>query len=149
MIKTKGCYVFDIDGTLADLRHRRHHIQKDPKDWGAFFAACMDDVPIGHICALAIDLSSAAPILLVTGRSDAVRTETDLWIRTKARLLHSGLYMRKEGDHRSDEIVKAELLEQVMGDGYQPMMVFDDRARVVAMWRAAGIPCAQVAEGDF
>jgi hypothetical protein len=28
----------DIDGTLADCTHRLHHIQKQPKDWDAFFA---------------------------------------------------------------------------------------------------------------
>jgi len=28
-------------------------------------------------------------------------------------------------------------------------MAFDDRNRVVATWRANGVPCAQVAEGDF
>lgn len=27
--------------------------------------------------------------------------------------------------------------------------VFDDRARVVRMWRKAGITCFQVAPGDF
>jgi hypothetical protein len=34
--------VFDLDGTLASIEHRRHHL--DRKDWKAFFAACVDDV---------------------------------------------------------------------------------------------------------
>jgi hypothetical protein len=34
-------------------------------------------------------------------------------------------------------------------DGFEPIMVFDDRNRVVKALRAAGVPCAQVAEGDF
>jgi len=25
--------IFDIDGTLADLSKRRHHIEKRPKNW--------------------------------------------------------------------------------------------------------------------
>ncbi len=47
------------------------------------------------------------------------------------------------------DIVKAELLDQIVADGFSPVMAFDDRNQVVEMWRARGIPCAQVAPGDF
>jgi len=33
--------------------------------------------------------------------------------------------------------------------GYTPSVVFDDRDRVVKMWRENGIRCFQVAEGNF
>jgi len=45
--------------------------------------------------------------------------------------------------------VKREMLDRIRADGYNPIMAFEDRSRVVKMWREAGIPCAQVAEGDF
>lgn len=138
------CYLFDIDGTLADLSHRLHHIQKEPKDWGAFFAACAGDAPIEHICALARIL----PAVFVSGRSDQCRSDTEKWLT-----LHVGfcapLYMRAEGDHRHDDIVKGELLDRIVADGFKPIMAFDDRDQVVAMWRSRGIPCAQVAPGNF
>jgi hypothetical protein len=57
--------------------------------------------------------------------------------------------MRRRGDKRADFIVKGELLDKIIADGWQPIMAFDDRNQVVQMWRARGIPCAQVAEGDF
>ena len=57
--------------------------------------------------------------------------------------------MRAEGDYRADDVVKGELLDRILADGYHPELVFDDRTRVVNMWRARGIMCAQVAEGDF
>ena len=50
---------------------------------------------------------------------------------------------------RSDDIVKFELLEQILEFGYEPILVLDDRDRVVKMWRAAGLRCLQVAPGDF
>lgn len=59
------------------------------------------------------------------------------------------LYMRKEGDHRPDFKVKRDLLAALKADGYEPIMAFDDRDQVVEMWRAEGIPCAQVADGNF
>jgi phosphoglycolate phosphatase-like HAD superfamily hydrolase len=142
------CYIFDIDGTLADCSHRLHHIQSQPKDWRAFFAACADDAPIPHAITLAIHLGMCAQIIYVSGRSDECREATETWLR-KYGLPEGRVYMRAAGDHRNDDIVKAEILIGLRGDGYRPIMAFDDRDRVVRQWRSNGVPCAQVAEGDF
>jgi phosphoglycolate phosphatase-like HAD superfamily hydrolase len=141
------CYLFDIDGTIADCSHRVHHIEN--KDWRAFFAACGDDAPIPHIIELAQDLTSAGRVIVyVSGRSDECRRQTSIWLG-RHELPAGALYMRKAGDHRPDNLVKAELLDQVIADGFEPIMAFDDRNQVVKMWRERGVPCAQVAEGDF
>ena len=144
----KDCYVFDIDGTLADLSHRLHHIEKKPKNWDAFFAKSADDKAIAHICDLARHLSKVAPVVFVSGRSDRVRRDTEDWLEREVGL-RGPLYMRKGRDRRPDYIVKAELLDLLQADGYRPIMAFDDRDQVVKMWRAKGVPCAQVAEGNF
>lgn len=142
-------YIFDIDGTIADLSHRLPHIQKDPKDWPAFFAACGDDTPIDHTIWLAHDLSLAnAAIVYVSGRSDECRKTTEAWLKQHA-LPEGRVYMRKSGDHRPDHQVKVELLEQLRAEGHTPIMAFDDRNSVVKMWRELGVPCAQVADGNF
>lgn len=137
-IGERRCYIFDIDGTLADLSHRLHHIQKQPKDWPSFFGACLDDRPIPHIVELANSLP--LPIVCVSGRPDDGRIDTDFWLRVKAGVTPAALYMRKAGDRRNDDIVKTELLEQLRADGWEPVMAFDDRDRVVKAWRANGIP---------
>lgn len=143
------CYLFDIDGTIADCSHRIHLIQSQPKLWDEFFAACHLDKPITHIIGLAIRLSMAGTkIVYVSGRSDQCRAETEDWLCRNA-LPDGPLYMRHEGDHRDDDIIKLELLADLRADGFEPIMAFDDRNRVVAAWRSAGIPCAQVAPGDF
>lgn len=143
------CYLFDIDGTLADITHRLKHIQKEPKDWDSFFADCPDDRPIPHIIELAQDLMRAGKfVIFVSGRSDQVRLETLEWLYNNVGASRT-LYMRKAGDHRPDHIVKAELLDQIVADDYEPIMAFDDRNQVVEMWRAKGLPCAQVADGNF
>lgn len=148
-MKQADCYLFDIDGTLADCSHRLRHIQKEPKDWRAFFAECQGDKPISHIVRLAITLSDAdQSIVYVSGRSSECEAETMTWL-IETGLPEAPLYMRKEGDHRDDDVVKSELLDRVLADGWKPIMAFDDRSRVVKMWRSRGIPCAQVAEGDF
>ena len=141
------CYIFDIDGTLADITHRLHHIEKTPKDWDTFFAECESDKPIEHMIRLCSTLRDSTSIVFVSGRSDQVRQETERWL---ARYdLYGSLYMRKAGDHKPDDLLKIELLATMRADGWEPIMAFDDRNRVVKAWRDAGIPCAQVVDGDY
>ena len=148
------CYIFDIDGTLADCTHRLHYIQQQPKDWKSFFAAVGDDAPIRHMLQLVNDLDDQEYCVnvFVSGRSDECRGATIIWLYKhlqNGKYSNVHLYMRKQGDHRPDDIVKIELLAQIRADGFEPIMAFEDRASVVDAWRKAGIPCAQVVSGDF
>lgn len=142
------CYIFDIDGTLADGTHRLHHIQKTPKDWTAFFAECGEDKPINHMLDLAWQLQNHAKIVYVSGRSEECRNQTIQWLAVN-KAPHGPVYMRKAEDHQDDDKLKIEMLADIRADGYEPIMAFDDRNRVVRAWRDAGIPCLQVADGDF
>jgi phosphoglycolate phosphatase-like HAD superfamily hydrolase len=144
-------YVFDIDGTLADCSHRLHHIQKTLKDWDAFFSDMENDPPIDHMMQLARRVCRgplAMEAVFVTGRPDKYRSVTKRWL-SRYLIESPNLYMRKTGDHRDDDMVKPELIEQVRTDGFDPIMVFEDRTRVVKAIRATGIPCLQVVDGDF
>ena len=48
-------YVFDVDGTLMDINHRRHFVENEKKkDFKSFFAAMDQDTPRQEI----FDLSS-------------------------------------------------------------------------------------------
>lgn len=144
----KAAYLFDIDGTLANCDHRKHHIEGEKKDWDTFFSLCHLDEPIIPIMTLAKDLrSSLAATVFVTGRAARCSLATMRWLNMHG--LYGPIYTRADGDHRPDDIVKIELLEQIIEDGYQPIMVFDDRNSVVKAWRARGLVCAHVAEGDF
>lgn len=143
------CYLFDIDGTIADLTHRLPHIQKEPKNWDGFFRACSNDAPISHMIALLhIIVDADQTVVYVSGRSDSIREQTEDWLNEHVGFT-GPLYMRKHGDHRPDNLVKSELYDQIRTDGYEPVMAFDDRDQVVKMWRSRGIPCLQVAEGAF
>ena len=59
------------------------------------------------------------------------------------------LRMREYEDHTPDHLLKARWLEEAIAVGDKPDMVFEDRDRVVQMWRDRGIPCLQVAPGAF
>lgn len=152
-------YIFDLDGTLANAEHRIHHISGPKKDWRAFFAASKDDAPIPGVIATFEALRKAgAECWIWTGRSDEVRSETLDWLRIHLNFSPKrfGLgapekfLMRKAGDHRPDHEVKLEWLADLEPpERARLTAVFEDRARVVAMWRQYGVPCFQVAPGDF
>ena len=47
--------------------------------------------------------------------------------------------MRKDGDNRSDDIVKYEIFNEYLRNLSGIFCVFDDRKRVIAMWEELGI----------
>jgi phosphoglycolate phosphatase-like HAD superfamily hydrolase len=145
------CYIFDIDGTLADNKHRTHHLEKSPKDWDAYHKGVDLDGSFNRVTAVALALQAYGfDLVYCTGRREGQRQITQEWLLGQGlRGDEANLYMRKEGDHRPDHIIKLELLAKIRADGFDPVMAFDDRNSVVKMWRDAGVPCAQVAEGDF
>jgi hypothetical protein len=57
--------------------------------------------------------------------------------------------MRRSGDNRCDSIVKEEIYREHIEGKYNVLAVFDDRDRVVDMWRRLGLLCLQVYYGDF
>lgn len=101
-----------------------------------------------NIRALLLAFIPANQIVLCSGREAVYRGETAEWCLDN-KIPYAALYMRAEKDYRDDVIVKSELLDQILADGYEPWIVFDDRSRVVNMWRSRGLTCCQVAPGDF
>jgi hypothetical protein len=144
------CYIFDIDGTLADNSHRTHLLASSPKDWDSYFKLSHLDKPHKHICDLAKKLDcEASPVVFLSGRHSGEMAVTAAWLRLHVLDKPFSLFMRREGDFRPDYVIKLELLAEVRAAGMEPIMCFDDRDSVVKMWRDAGVPCAQVAPGAF
>jgi hypothetical protein len=142
---------FDIDGTLADLSHRLHYWREKPKNWNMFKAEMVNDTPIEQICSIAREMwSSGHLVILCSGRGEESRKVTEDWL-VEHGIEYSDLYMRSEGDRRSDDIIKKELLDKIVIDWRKPDMWFDDRPRVVKMLRENGVFVVDVYQGteDF
>lgn len=143
------CYICDIDGTIANTEHRIHYITNGHRDWDKWYDNAHKDDPIEEIVdILRMAVNNNIAIVLCTARDEKCREDTVKWLETHNIPWHD-LRMRKSGDRRSDDIVKFELLEEMYEDGYEPILVLEDRDRVVKMWRSAGLRCLQVSEGDF
>lgn len=134
-----GAAVFDIDGVLADVRHRLHHVAARPKDWDAFFAAAPEDPPLPEgLAAVATARDAGQVVLYVTGRPERCRADTLAWLA--AHGLPAGeLVMRDDADRRPARVTKLAALRRLSRRVRVEVFV-DDDAAVVAMVRGAGFP---------
>ena len=141
--------IFDLDGTLALVDHRRHFVERPAKDWDAFYRACVGDSPNNPIIMLTRLLYiKNIEVRIWSGRSDVVKDSTIDWL-AKYNVMYHHLKMRRDGDYTPDEKLKEQWLDELIINSCTPFLVFDDRDKVVAMWRRRGITCCQVAEGEF
>ena len=142
--------IFDLDGTLALIEHRRHFVEDGNKQWKEFFEACVDDrvnTPVAEIWQSLED--KGHEMWIFSGRSDAVEDETRKWL-LDSYIWPDRLMMRKAGDHQPDDKLKQGWLDSLNEQERADILcVFDDRDRIVKMWRDNGITCLQVAEGNF
>jgi hypothetical protein len=164
-------YLFDVDGTLLDISHRLRFIQKKPKDWDAFrdpIQKRWDEPILPVINILNALLIAGHTTIIVSARhkdeEEDTRKTLATWIPGSPGIpgmldydpefedYKIPMYLRSNRDYRSDAIVKAEILETIRMDGYKPVMVFDDRPKVINMWHEQGLKVGDVrdpSKGEF
>src|SRR3954467_2568573 len=74
--------VIDLDGVVADVRHRLHHISGSRKNWSAFFAGVGDDDVLPEGRAVLDRLAGDHEIVYLTGRPERTRADTEAWLST-------------------------------------------------------------------
>lgn len=145
--------VFDLDGTLADVSHRLHHIQGGKRDWDAFHRDCPKDKPIWQTVETfkALGAHTKVNLAIWTGRDESVRDETAQWLVHNLGFQYSfcDLKMRPVGDYTEDHFLKERWFNEARQRNFYIHLAFDDRQRVVDMWRNNGVVCYQVDKGNF
>ena len=132
-------WLVDVDGTQALMNGR------SPYDW----ARVGEDRPNHPVIDLVRGLAGAGhAIVVVSGRDGSCRPQTLDWL-ARHGIPCDRLLIRSAGDGRKDSVVKREIFDREIRARWQVRGVLDDRQQVVAMWRALGLTCAQVAPGDF
>jgi len=136
----KKTIIFDLDGTLCDCEHRQHYVRGDTKNWGAFFAGISRDTPRTAVANLVRVYDKLGyTILFVSGRGSEYRKETEAWLEKHLLDCQFALFMRGFQDRRDDTIVKQELYEKYIKPYFNVEAVYDDRPKVVRMWREIGL----------
>ncbi len=128
----------DLDGVLADVRHRLHHLTGRRKDWDAFFAAAPQDGLHPEGKAVVDRLGEDHEVVYLTGRPERCRADTEAWLARHDLGGHE-LVMRSGRDRRPAAVVKVEVIARRFAHR-QVAVVVDDDDRVVAAMRRAGHP---------
>lgn len=158
-MKDEKVIICDIDGTVADLSHRKHFIEQKPKDWNSFYDCVSDDEPRNEIIDQVIRLREQedATVIFVSGRPERTRQDTLDWLNRSCynsedwlldvdNVYKTILLMRQDHDKREDTIVKAEIYDRFLKQ-MNIIAVFDDRPSVIRMWRSLGLNVIDVGDG--
>lgn len=130
--------IVDLDGVVADVRHRLTYVERTPKDWGRFFAAAVDDEAHAEGVAIVERLRVDHEIVYLTGRPASEEAATLRWLDDHGLGGHR-LYMRPARERRPAAQVKVELLRTIAA-GRTVAVVVDDDERVLRAMAAAGYP---------
>lgn len=104
--------VFDIDGVVADVRHRVHYVEQRPKDWRRFFGAAADDPGSPEGIEWVLRAAKEHEIVWLTGRPDWLRSVTSHWLAQHG-LPAGELIMRSNQDFRPARKLKVTELNQL------------------------------------
>ncbi len=127
--------VFDIDGVVADVRHRLHHLER--RAWDEFFDEAADDPLLAEGARLVADLGRKHEIVWLTGRPEWLRSVTSSWLRAHG-LPAAELHMRPGGDYRPARRYKLSVLAELAARGVAALI--DDDDEVVRAAVRAGFP---------
>tara|TARA_B100000780_G_C20998289_1_gene399373 strand:- start:370 stop:825 length:456 start_codon:yes stop_codon:yes gene_type:complete len=147
--------IFDLDGTLALIDDRRV-VSTKPNgkiNWDIFFDPKNIDLdkPNLPVIKMAQLLKQQGfRIVILSGRLKTTKDATTQWLQ-KFDVPFDVIKMRP--DSNQFKFMPDDDLKQGWLDSLFPnkdiFAVFDDRAKVVDMWRKNGLTCFQVADGNF
>lgn len=147
----------DLDGTLALFGNRRNpydasncHLVDEPN------LCVLNTIRTYHAVHNTVckDLCypEVAKCFFFSGRTDKYIVQTKQFLLEKCGFdvdmdRFFQLNMRQEGDNRGDDIVKMEMYDAEIKGRYNIHVVFDDRPKVVRVWKGLGLPVFNVGDG--
>lgn len=150
----RDAVILDVDGTLCDVRSIRHYVDggadgRARRDFNRFHSESIHCPPFKDVVALARRAKALGlAVLVVTGREDRWSFLTSAWLGEQG-VDYDELMMRPSKDYRADEVIKSEILREILA-AYRPILAVDDRTDIADIWRTAGIPTVLVdAEGSL
>ena len=150
----KNSVIFDLDGTIALIDKRRKISTKDNGkiDWDIFFNPKnieLDEPNLTVIKSLQALKKDGYKIIILSGRLETTKDATLNWLKNN-NVEFDIIKMRKNtptGKYISDVELKEKWLKEIGKENI--LCVYDDRTKLVEMWRRNGLTCYQVAEGNF
>lgn len=148
--KDSVCLI-DIDGTIADITHRLHFVKPGKghkKDWKGFFESMDEDEVREDVKKEVMKLfNEGKTIIFMSGRPEKYREFTQRWLARNFLNIYYTIIMRKTTDKRQDDETKRDLFNEYFPDKSVIHVVYDDRPRVLRVWRELGLNVVDVGKG--
>lgn len=141
----EDCIIVDLDGTVC------LHDGRNPYD----LTRVSEDIPNYPLVQFLKELICNKHIIFLSGREETnqCRQDTINWLTENICSPDFGykweLLMRDKNNFEPDEIIKERIFHKEIEPKYNVIAVFDDRDKVVKMWRSLGLLCNQVYWGNF
>lgn len=140
-------YIFDVDGTLANVDPYIHLVRGSNKDYDAFHEASIDALPnVEAVQMLNHAVADGHAIVVVTSRKEKWRGLTSMWLATNNLSSHA-LFMRHDEDHRPDYEVKKDILDKIT-KLWDVVHAVDDNPSVLKLWEEHDIPTTKIGTWD-
>ena len=136
---TRDAVIIDLDGTLVDTSGVEHLLEGEDRDFRAFQEAAIGCPPNPAMVAVAREQTEAGRAVLVVSSREFIWLDPTLDWLVQHEVPHAAVYLRIVGDYRQDGLVKREILDDVVADGYRVLEAWDDKDRVTQMWSEQGI----------
>lgn len=138
----KNTIVVDLDGTLADVGHRRHWVLGKKRNYEAFHSELHKDPVNEPVRKLMTAMAATGHrVVIVSARPKHVQEATIAWLEHHGIAFDQCFLIRATGDSTPDQELKRIWLNAYGKD--RILFVVDDRQKVVDMWRAEGMTCLQ------
>lgn len=138
--------IFDVDGTLADVRGIRHYVVGTRrKNFEAFHAESVNVPAHSHVVnAAQVAHMLGHDVVVVTARKVKWARHTGMWLALN-NVPSAAMFMRRDDDSRADVEVKRDILGAIK-KSWDVVAAWDDNPKIVELWESEGIHC-NVVEG--
>jgi hypothetical protein len=142
--------IYDCDGVLCDAtlfkgqpKWEEQNGETLPHDeykekWDEFYSHIPEFSPIQPVIDTAIGLSVRYPIFIITGRPEAFRLPTRIWLGYHG-IRCQKLLMRRDEDRRAPHKIKRDILEQEILPNWNPVLAFENNEETIEMYQQHGI----------
>lgn len=132
--------ISDIDGTLTQPLDRGNPKTRGYFDWDRVG----EDKPNSLIIDIVQHLQSeGAKLIIVTGRKEKARSDTETWLKDKG-IEQDLLYMRPNDNNTPASEYKLDVFNSHIVTEYDVIVSMDDDPKTSQMWASLGIPTLRV-----
>lgn len=137
--------VIDLDGTLADNRHRKHLIEKEDKEWRKYYQKAEKDKVYEKIRDKVSAISKTHSIVILTMRSDEIKDETLKWLENHQIPFNRLIMLPKEQRNVKSELFKKEKVENLPN----PDLAIDNKEENLTMFKNKGLKTYKANKGSL